>query len=411
LSGDDGFVSAAFWVVLGRAPNDVELRDGLKTISQLRQSHGSSAAGERAYGERLLSSPEFRLVIHSRWHDGAEIGRDPASHEAALRALGPAAPFVRQAFGILLGREPDPEGGAYYTRAVESGGARIQVLRALVLSDEFETRYREIAPDAGVLPCDIQLCELANPAKWDNPDWMKLLRSLQVLADHKLSMHRKSYELTQLLFGLSRLGRCGGDARILSVGAGPEPVLYWLANHVASVTATDLYEGRWQSDGAREGDEEVLARPEEFAPFAYRRDRLEFRKMDGRHLTFPAGTFDVAYSLSSIEHFGGVEGARDAIDEMTRVLKPGGLAVIATEYILSGAPHPEAFRPQEIHDLFTRPGLRLVQPVDERVYDRYDCAAVDLRRNPHQTPHMVVRDGDTVFTSVMAFLEKLPDDV
>jgi SAM-dependent methyltransferase len=397
LDAGERFVRAAFWIVLGRAPNDVELRDELQRFT---------AGGERSFADRLLTSPEFRLVIYSRWHDGAEIGRDPVSHEAALGALGPAGAFVDQAFAVLLGRDPDPEGRAYYAAAIERGGARIQVLRALVLSDEFEARYRQIAPDAGVLPRDVQLCELANPAKWDNPDWMKLLRGLQVVADHKLSMHRKSYELTQLLFGLTRLGRCGDAASIVSVGAGHEPVLYWLANHVGSVVATDLYEGRWQSDGAREGDEGVLARPEDYAPFPYRRERLAFRKMDGRHLTFPDATFDVAYSLSSIEHFGGTAGAHDAIDEMARVVKPGGLVVVATEYILAGPPHDEVFQPRDVRALFDRPRLRLVQPIDEQVYQRYEYVAVDLRRNPHQTPHMVVRDGDTVFTSVMAFLEK-----
>ena len=392
------FARAAFWIVLGRAPNDVELRDQLQ---------GFTAGHERSFAGRLLTSPEFRLVIYSKWHDGAEIGRDPASHEAALRALGPASAFVDLAFAILLGRDPDPEGRAYYIAAIENGGARIQVLRALVLSDEFDTRYREIAPDAGVLPRDVQLCELANPAKWDNPEWMKLLRSLEVVADHKLSMHRKSYELTQLLFGLVRLGRCREDASIVSIGAGHEPVLYWLANRVGSVVATDLYEGRWQSDGAREGDDGVLARPDDYAPFTYRRDRLAFQKMDGRHLAFPDAVFDVAYSLSSIEHFGGTAGAGQAIDEMVRVVKPGGLVVVATEYILAGPPHEEAFEPHEVRRLFDRPQLRLVEPIDEKVYDRYEYVAVDLRRNPHQTPHMVVRDGDTVFTSVMAFLEKV----
>jgi SAM-dependent methyltransferase len=399
-SRDDGerFVRAAFWIVLGRAPNGVELRD---------QLHRFTVGQERSFADRLLTSPEFRLVIYSKWHDGAEISRDPASHEAALRSLGPAEPFVDLAFAILLGRDPDPGGRAYYTAAIENGGARIQVLRALVLSDEFDTRYREIAPDAGVLPRDVQLCELANPAKWDNQEWMKLLRGLEVVADHKLSMHRKSYELTQLLFGLTRLGRCRDDVSIVSVGAGHEPVLYWLANHVGSVVATDLYEGRWQSDGAREGDAGVLARPEDYAPFAYRRDRLAFRKMDGRHLTFPDAAFDVAYSLSSIEHFGGTAGAGEAIDEMVRVVKPGGLVVVATEYILAGPPHEEAFQPHDVRALFDRPQIRLVQPIDEKVYDRYEYVAVDLRRNPHQTPHMVVRDGETVFTSVMAFLEKI----
>jgi len=31
---------------------------------------------------------------------------------------------------------------------------------------------------------------------------------------------------------------------------------------------------------------------------------------------------------------------------------------------------------------------------------------VDLNRNRYQTPHMLVRDGESVFTSVMMFFEK-----
>jgi len=81
--------------------------------------------------------------------------------------------------------------------------------------------------------------------------------------------------------------------------------------------------------------------------------------------------------------------------------------VVATEYILSGPPHAEAFQPDEVRALFDRPHLRLVEPIDEKVYQRYEYVAVDLQRNPHQTPHMVVRDGETVFTSVMAFLERI----
>jgi len=53
-----------------------------------------------------------------------------------------------------------------------------------------------------------------------------------------------------------------------------------------------------------------------------------------------------------------------------------------------------------------RPGLRLVEPIDERVYARYEYRPINLYGNPHQTPHMVVRMDDSVFTTVMAFLEK-----
>jgi ubiquinone/menaquinone biosynthesis C-methylase UbiE len=131
-----------------------------------------------------------------------------------------------------------------------------------------------------------------------------------------------------------------------------------------------------------------------------------FLRMDGRHLAFGGATFDVAYSLSSIEHFGGLAGAQAAVDEMARVLKPGGVLVLATEYMLSGAPHDEVFQPADLHALIGRSGLRLVQPIDEQVYQRYEYVAVDLYKNRFQTPHMVVRMGETVFTTVMMFLEK-----
>jgi SAM-dependent methyltransferase len=205
---------------------------------------------------------------------------------------------------------------------------------------------------------------------------------------------------------MHRLDRLRPDTHVLSVGAGHEPVLYWLTNHVGSVVATDLYEGVWQDVQAREGDDGVLHRPDRYAPFPYRQERLRFLKMDGRRLAFPDGIFDVVYSLSSIEHFGGLGGARATVDEMARVLKPGGVVAIATEYVLDGPPHEETFQPAEIAELLDRPTLRLVQPVDDRVYTRYQYAAVDLYANPHQTPHMVVRFNDTIFTSVMAFLRK-----
>jgi SAM-dependent methyltransferase len=230
----------------------------------------------------------------------------------------------------------------------------------------FRRTYGASQAGGGFVPRDVQLCELANPAKWDNPDWLRLLKSLQVLPHHKLAMHRKSYEWTQLLFGLGRLDALGEDAAVLSVGAGHECVLYWLANHAGRVVATDQYEGRWQSDGAREGDAEVLSRPEDFAPFPYRTDRLRFERMDGRRLDFPDATFSVAYSLSSIEHFGGFDGARVALEEMDRVVRPGGVVAVATEYILSGPDYEEAFQPDRIRALFDLPGLSLVEAMTSR---------------------------------------------
>jgi len=391
------FVQAAFWIVLGRQVQPLELRDELRAFQP---------GEEQGFLVRLLSSPEFRIG-YSNWKKGRARQPSEAAEERALNALGADDWFVARAYEFFLGRTADEHGLLHYVGRLGAGETRSLVLRSLALSEEFESRYKDMAPQNGFLPRDTQLCELANPAKWDNPEWMRLLRDLKVIGPDKLSMHRKGYEFTQLLYGLERLGRLRDGTGVLSVGAGHEAILYWLANHVGSVVATDLYEeGRWASCGGLEGDGHVIRRPQDYAPFPYREDRLRFLKMDGRRLGFRDRIFDVAYSLSSIEHFGGLAGAQTAVDEMARVLKPGGLLVLATEYMLSGAPHEEVFTPTDVRALIHRPGLRLLQPIDEDVYRRYEYVAVDLYKNRFQTPHMVVRMGDTVFTTVMVFLEK-----
>lgn len=61
---------------------------------------------------------------------------------------------------------------------------------------------------------------------------------------------------------------------------------------------------------------------------AYERTRirqqknLSFQKEDATHLTFADNTFDLVYSISVIEHI--YNGSRKAIQEMLRVVRPGG---------------------------------------------------------------------------------------
>jgi SAM-dependent methyltransferase len=389
------FVSHAFLIVLGREVSAIELRDTLRGFRP-------EAAG--ALVVRLLSSPEFR-ILHDALHGGHETGRDPDAQERAFAAVGDQEAFVRLGYELLLGRPADADGLAHYAGALRSGDSRASIVRSLILSEEFAGRYRRVAPQGGIVPRDTQLCELANPAKWDNPEWVALLRSMG-LPDDKRSMHRKSYEFAQLAYGLQKVGLLGEQSTIVSVGAGHEAVLYWLANRVRRVIATDMYEGIWQNVQSQEGDAGVLRSPREYAPFPYREDRLTFLQMDGLRLGIRSASVDVAYSLSSIEHFGGLEGAARAVDEMGRILRPGGVLALATELVISGPPHPETFTAAELDELCERPGLSLIAPIDRLVYSRYEYSAVDLYANPHQTPHMVVRFDDTVFTTAFVFMRK-----
>lgn len=133
--------------------------------------------------------------------------------------------------------------------------------------------------------------------------------------------HRKDWEYVRTVMGLERLCVLKPDAVALSVGSGHEKLLYYLTNKIRKVIGIDLYD---PSEWAREGDYSVLVDPDKFAPFEYRRDHLELRRMNGCKLDFDNETFNFVYSLSSIEHFGGHKKAALAMKEMGRVLKKGG---------------------------------------------------------------------------------------
>jgi len=315
--------------------------------------------------------------------------------------------FVAECYQRLLGRPADEDGLVHYAGRISDGTLTRDALEEIFrASDEYLERQKRLSPASARIPRDVQLCELANPAKWDNPEWLGILKSLASAPIEKAQMHRKAYELTQTIFGLQRLGRLTAETRVLSVGAGHEPILYWLANHVAKVVATDLYEGEWQSKFSREGDPGVLADPSAFAPFPYRRAHLCFVRMDGSRLAFADRSFDVVYSLSSIEHFGGVDGARGSVAEMARVLTPGGILALATEWCVRGTAGGEIFSPDEVRRIIDHPHLRLVQPIDDRVWDRYETPPVDLRVDRFQSPHMLLKHDEAIFTSAFVFLEK-----
>ncbi len=85
--------------------------------------------------------------------------------------------------------------------------------------------------------------------------------------------------------------------------------------------------------------------------------------MDALDLRYEDATFDAVYSLSSIEHFGGMRGALDALAEKRRVLRLGGIAAMTTEVIVNGAPSLHEgnlflFTPDELlHLCNAAPGL------------------------------------------------------
>jgi len=251
------------------------------------------------------------------------------------------------------------------------------------------------------------LNRICRPDAWENPEWMAAMAALTLSVEPGY-FHRKAFEWAHCVYGLERLGALGPRKKALGVGVGHEPVIYYLANRVSLTVATDLYSGAFVDSHAAEADPGFLKDPSAFAPFPYPRDALRALPADGCTLPFCDNSFDIVWSLSSIEHFGGFRRAADAMREIGRVLRPGGVACIATELILRGPGNGEYFTRRDLDEWVIRPsGLVPVEPLDDVLPPpRYLDDPVRLPDEYLRTPHIVLSIGEMLFTSVMLFLRK-----
>ena len=94
---------------------------------------------------------------------------------------------------------------------------------------------------------------------------------------------------------------------------------------------------------------------------------------------------------------------------MWRVIKPGGIASITTELILNRVEHDQYFNLSQLQDvvLFSTP-MRLVGgDLDLRISTCLFENPIDLERDDlSASPHLVLKAGDVIFTSVTCFLQK-----
>lgn len=288
---------------------------------------------------------------------------------------------------------------------------------------------------------DRQYAKLCDVRDWDDPDLLRVLRDILPERDPVTHVERKVWEFAQLALFLEEMGRLREETDVLAIGAGDERIVFWLANGVGHVVATDIYgEGDF---AGREAAPSMLEDPGAHAPFPYREDRLEVRFMDARELDFPDESFDVCFSLSSIEHFGSPREIARSAREMGRVLRPGGHAMVVTEcfvrrHPLNAAPVDlavrlgtlgrrrgnatprrravvdQVFTPRELLKLIVEPsGLELMQPLDlslsEESWDNLTVSGEEGRLHPRSGdywPHVLLQSDRSVFTSVALPLRK-----
>ncbi len=168
------------------------------------------------------------------------------------------------------------------------------------------------------------ICTIYNPSFHRDPLWKKCQDELE-LNDSQQWQHN------HILYALRKTNLIRPDAVGLSIACGHEKMLYYLTHHIGMVHGCDIYDGQ---SGFQ--DEDMQNDPDKFAPFEYCREKLKISQGDvTRSLPYDDSTFDFAWSVSAIEHFGSDASKKAAVKNISRVLKPGGMGIFSTEFIIS----------------------------------------------------------------------------
>lgn len=107
-------------------------------------------------------------------------------------------------------------------------------------------------------------------------------------------------------FGLTRADYAG--CRVLDVGCGPRGSLEWASEALERVGL------------------DPLARS--YRAFGTRGHAMRYVAAPAEHIPFPAGYFDIVSTFNALDH---VENVDQAIAELIRVLRPGGLLLLLTD--------------------------------------------------------------------------------
>jgi SAM-dependent methyltransferase len=259
-------------------------------------------------------------------------------------------------------------------------------------------------------------------------DWLALHNDMREVYSHHAANsptwpaggeYRKQWEVAMAYRALRDFGALGKKARILGVGAGKEITNYHLTNHCEQVFATDLYGvGGWPGWA----DQSMLTAPElGIEPeYDWNPQRLVVQHMDGTHLRYPDAFFNGIFSSSSIEHFGTLDDVARSAREMGRVLKPGGIIALSTEFRIGGINdngwgNVIMFNAETLRQYIIEPsGCELVDEPDYSIDEETLRSeqnldwVIEIQRQGIITPapHVVLEYTGHIFTSVSVVLRK-----
>ena len=212
-------------------------------------------------------------------------------------------------------------------------------------------------------PSQLPRQKIADAEDFHDPRMKFIMRRILGLMPQ---IHCRAWEYARAFDLLASSGCLTPNARGIAFGAGREVLLYAVAAHCAHLTATDIYTADTDWGEARTEDASEFVRAG--APPALDPARLTALNMDARAISFGDASFDFAYSISSMEHFGDEADIVRHLREVRRILRPNACYVLTTELRLAGPTRRTignfAFGLEHLLDLIAQAGLHAEPVVD-----------------------------------------------
>jgi SAM-dependent methyltransferase len=222
----------------------------------------------------------------------------------------------------------------------------------------------------------------------------------------------KQWECAMMLRSFDQYGLLRPGALMAGIGAGTEQTTFALASRGCITFPIDRYlEVTPWSDVA---PAPMMVRPRQYTNFKYQRGHVIPVHSDARIVELPSSFFDGVYSAGSIEHFGSLEAVAAAAEEIGRILKPGGIAALSTEFRLEG-PNDRGwfddncilFTPELLHKYIIEPsGLEPLDPlIGEPSESTYDSRVVLLDFLAKATKVRSIEDKINAYPNLVLYHE------
>jgi SAM-dependent methyltransferase len=266
---------------------------------------------------------------------------------------------------------------------------------------------------------NLPMSKVANVKDFEHKDFIScaLKYKLNGASDYptlnKTFLNRKTWEIGMAILSFDKFKLLNKDKVFLGVGAGKEETISILSNYSEKVFATDMYldQGAWKN--WHDGNLLIDARP--YMDSRYKHRKVVWQHVDGRELPYEDNSFDGIFSCSSIEHFGEEPDIRQSLEEIYRVLKPGGVAAISSEYKISGQGDGwtgvQLFDAERLQRVWIDDiGWDMVDELDTHIdstdYVDFERFVKDVEYQQNAYPHIKLDNGHYRWTSVHLTLVK-----